>query len=162
MLKMLTVPAHLRQHADIPLAAYIQRATGGGVRIATCRDTVPALRMMKSLRLKDWLKLEAAKVLIDVQPGEYEHAVPARVCYGRWLADCPVCGGAIDVDPLEPVFLCLSCGWPGRIAPVEFPPERAEIERLLLARPMTYNRNWFPGEPVEHLAEENRQFGHEV
>jgi hypothetical protein len=162
MLDQLWTPKHLHRHVDVPLAGYIQRATGGGGRIATCRDTVPALRMHKSLRMSDWLKLEAAKVLISVEPGEYEQAVPARVCYGRWLADCPVCGGAVDVDPREPVFLCVSCGWPGKIAPVDFPAQRNEIERLLLARPMTYNRNWFPGEPLEHLREENRQFGHEV
>jgi hypothetical protein len=156
------MPIQQRMRVDVALATYISRATNGGGKIATCRDTVPALRMSAGLRLRDWLKLEAAKVLIVVEPGEAEQAVQARVLYGRWLADCPMCGGAVDVDPAEPVWLCLSCGWPGQLAAVTFPPEREEIERLLVQRPQIHTRNWFPGEPVGHLAEENRQFGHEV
>jgi hypothetical protein len=147
---------------DVPLANYIFRATDGGRRIATCRDTVPALRMNRTLRLRDWLKLEALKLLVHVEPGEYVRSLPARVLYGRWMVDCPECNGALDVDPDEPVFLCLSCGWPGKLAVVVFPQDRKEIERLLVLRPQIHTRNWFPGEPVKNLATENHEHGLEV
>jgi hypothetical protein len=142
-------------HVDIPLENYISRATQGGMRIATARDTIPALRLGPQLTLADWLKLEASKFLIDVAPGLYATPVQARILYGRWLVDCPVCNGCNDVVPDEPVYLCTSCGWPGQLAPVEFPAEKKEIERLLLKRPRASNRNWSIGEPAEKLIAEN-------
>jgi len=146
---------------DIPLENYIRRATGGGSRIATVRDTIPALRGNRSLLLADWFRLEGLKYLIEIEQGRHEQPVQARILYGRWLVDCPQCAGANDVDPDEPVYLCTSCGWPGNFAHVEFPHERAEIERLLLHRPI-HNRNWFPGETAEYLRWENITNGWEV
>jgi hypothetical protein len=66
--------------------------------------------------------------------------VLARIELGQWIADCE-CGGAEFVDPDEPIFACMSCGNradSGRMRPVLFPePEkRAEIERLVLERPV--------------------------
>jgi hypothetical protein len=146
---------------DIPLENYIRRATGGGGRIATARDTLPALRSNSSLLLSDWFRLEAQKFLIPVGAGLYDQPVQARVLYGRWLVNCPVCRGANDVDPDEPVYLCSSCGWPERLAPVLFPKERTEIERLLLRRPI-HNRNWDSGETVADLVRQNIENGCEV
>lgn len=146
---------------DVPLTNYIRRATGGGGRIATARDTLPALRSNHSLLLSDWFRLEAQKYLIPVGVGLHDQPVKARILYGRWLVDCPVCRGANDVDPCEPVYLCSSCGWPECLTPVVFPEERQEIERLLLIRPI-HNRNWSPDETVSLLIAENIAFGHEV
>jgi hypothetical protein len=146
---------------DVPLANYIRRATGGGGRIATARDTLPALRSNPTLLLSDWFRLEAQKYLIPVGIGFHEQPVQARILYGRWLVDCPVCRGANDVDPAEPVYLCSSCGWPEQLTPVEFPTERMEIERLLLKRPIQ-NRNWQPGETLSFLIAENIVYGDEV
>lgn len=146
---------------DVPLENYIQRVTNGGGRIATARDTLPALRSNRSLLLSDWFRLEALKYLIQVGIGLHDRPVQARILYGRWLVDCPVCRGANDVDPAEPVYLCSSCGWPERFAPVEFPPDQAQIEQVLLKRPI-HNRNWQPGETLARLVAENIAFGHEV
>ena len=146
---------------DVPLENYIRRATSGGGRIATARDTLPALRANPSLLLSDWFRLQAQKFLIPVAPGLHDQPVQAQILYGRWLVFCPMCSGANDVDPAEPVYLCSSCGWPERLAPVVFPEKRIKIERLLLKRPV-HNRNWNLGETIANLAQQNLEHGCEV
>jgi hypothetical protein len=146
---------------DVPLSNYIRRATGGGMRIATARDTLPALRSNPTLLLSDWFRLEAQKYLIPVGAGMHKEPIHARIEYGRWLVLCPVCKGANDVHPGEPVYLCTSCGWPENLVPVLFPEKRIEIERLLIKRPI-HNRNWQPGETVADLVLQNLQHGCEV
>jgi hypothetical protein len=57
-----------------------------------------------------------------------------------------------------PLFFCTSCGNAsigGRWRPVAVPADRAEIERLLLARPDPATRSWRPGETTDQLAAEN-------
>jgi hypothetical protein len=103
--------------------------------------------------------------------------VHARIWQGQWVADCECCGASF-VDPDEPVFFCFSCGnrSNGKQArPVIFPAERAEIERLILERPVNdmaglsdleragmakpilfvggraLTRSWMPGETVQDL-----------
>lgn len=109
----------------------------------------------------------------------------ARVDFGRWIADCE-CGGAEAVDPDDAFFYCLSCGnnaINGRIRSVIFPDasERAQIEALLLARPVKsmrgrnaferatmaepaiivegrgpLSRSWNPDESIDDLKEQNK------
>lgn len=109
-------------------------------------------------------------------------AVNARIDFGRWLADCPFCGGAEYVDPDDPVFFCLSCGMISNNAkalPVVFPanideieamlmkrpvkelPYGGVIERALYARPMIagLGRSWQPGETVADLKKQNKEAG---
>jgi hypothetical protein len=102
----------------------------------------------------------------------------ARVYQGQWIADCE-CAGASFVDPDFPVFFCFSCGNranDGRVRPVLFPPDRAQIEAALLERPVDdlrgltdaeravlaqplihvmgkggLARNWLPGETLDDL-----------
>ena len=104
--------------------------------------------------------------------------VLARVDFGRWIADCPDCGGAEYVDPREAIFYCFQCGNRangGHARPVAFPPERERleiealllerdvddrrgrnrIERALMARPAPLPRNWTPGERPEDLRWQN-------
>ena len=77
----------------------------------------------------------------------------------RWIADCPDCrGGAEYVWLGTPLLFCASCGnreIGGRWRPVRIPAERAEIERLLLARPDGDQRAWEPGETLDQLRAEN-------
>lgn len=157
---------------DVPMEVYIFVHSGNGSKIATARDTIPALRSNHSLTLADWYRLEGLKTGMTIETGLAQEKVRARILYGRWLVDCPVCRGANDVDPAEAVYLCSSCYWPGifrpdRIVPahfaaVEFPGERAEIERLLLKRPYIRNRNWNPGETIADLVLQNLENGCEV
>lgn len=111
--------------------------------------------------------------------------VQARIWQGQWIADCE-CGGASFVDPDEPIFFCFSCGnrrAGGNCRAVIFPDKdtRAEIERLLLDRPVDdmagltdlervglarpliviegaggLARNWQPGETADDLREQNK------
>ena len=87
--------------------------------------------------------------------------VYASVNHSRWIVECPTagCGGAQVASETDPRFLCHLCQnaaaggkwlhvvWPG----IE---ERAEIERVLLARELD-NRNWRPGETIDFLKAEN-------
>lgn len=82
-----------------------------------------------------------------------------RVNAGRWLFDCPICRASGNhaaslVTPGLPTGVCLTCGAEFRMA---FPPERGEIERILMLRPKP-NRNW-DGETPEELRAENRAHG---
>lgn len=64
--------------------------------------------------------------------------VKAHIWQGQWIAECE-CSGASFVDADEPIFFCFSCGNrinDNRPRPVIFPDERAEIERLILERPV--------------------------
>jgi hypothetical protein len=82
--------------------------------------------------------------------------VPAFVNAGRWLVRC-ACGDAPMAHPDWPEVRCFNCGAIG--GHVIWPAERADIERVLLARPRAVNRNWMPGESVEDLQRENRDHG---
>ena len=108
--------------------------------------------------------------------------IKAEINFGQWIAKCPDCNGAEAVDPSEPIFYCFSCGnykQNGRPRKVEFPKDREEIEKLVLARPIkigmgTHNiervtlakptiwtkfgplsRSWVPGETVADLKKQN-------
>lgn len=85
----------------------------------------------------------------------------ARVDHGRWIVDCPDCSGAEFALDSLPVFFCCSCrnvAVDGRRRPVALPSGRTEIEAALLVRPIE-NRNWRPGETIEHLLAENAEHG---
>jgi len=86
----------------------------------------------------------------------------AYVNHGRWLVDCPNCGGAEIVFMGKP-FVCKSritngfhgesvvCGY---TVEVEFPSQKREIEAALIERSIS-NRNW-TNESLDALKEENR------
>jgi len=105
-------------------------------------------------------------------------AVKARIDWGRWLADCPLCGGAEYIDPDDPFIFCLSCGMvdnDGAALPVEMPAEISDIEALVLERPVAdqrggnsveraflakpliagLSRSWYPTETVDDLKNQN-------
>lgn len=72
-------------------------------------------------------------------------AVTAEINHGQWIARCDQCATPMWVDPDEPIFYCFGCGnrhTGGRARPVQFPSaaERAEIEALLLERPVDDRR----------------------
>lgn len=84
----------------------------------------------------------------------------AYVDKGNWWAKCPArdCWGIEFVDPAAPLFFCCSClnrEFGGAPLWVEFPPEQAEIERLLLRRPNPLNRNWRPHNTLADLRVDN-------
>jgi len=104
-------------------------------------------------------------------------AVQAFVNFGRWLAQCDLCGNHEYVDPDTPIFFCIKCGnGDSRAArPVEFPADREQIEAALLERPIVPGvgrddiqrmmngfpqveglaREWRPGLSVGKLKDEN-------
>jgi hypothetical protein len=145
--------------SDIAFENFIKRATDGGIRIGRGRETIMPVRFGSVPNLTTWFVNGALRRMILIKPGEGE-PIAARVNYGRWCAVCE-CGGCEDVDDREPVFICLSCGNEGRLRPVVFPENKAEIERLLLKRAKVSTRNW-TNQSVEELAAENLAAGDEV
>lgn len=135
---------------------------------------------------RDWLTklkadIEARRGIKIVMKNEAaDSPVYARIYRGHWIADCDVCGGAMFVDPSDPVFFCLECfnrRENGRVRPVIFPDDRQEIERAILERPVndyagvtdseragrafyaaggqTFTRDWIPGETAEDIRRQN-------
>ena len=79
----------------------------------------------------------------------------AYVNHGRWVVKCE-CGGAEKAWE-EGLFMCQSC-WNSKhqhkLRLAMFPKSRAEIEKLLIVRPLE-NRNWSPSESLSFLKAEN-------
>ncbi len=88
----------------------------------------------------------------------------AHVSVGRWCAKCsnPWCDEAVEFESIKPPvfpkfmpgFQCWACGhktavvWPSA--------EMVHgVERMLLFRRNPNNQNWFPGETLNDLHEEN-------
>jgi hypothetical protein len=112
------------------------------------------------------------------------HTARARVYCGDWIADCPRpdCGGAEHLyslsnprNPRSPrvvqksEFHCTNCQL---TAPVEWPPNLADITAVLMLRPVPQTRIWYPaghdeavkcniphGQSVDELREENAEHG---
>jgi len=97
-------------------------------------------------------------VTMEVHP---TREVAARVNEGRWIADCPFCGGAQFTSPDDRRFLCADCGnveIGGKWMRVIWPAVPEAIEDVLVIRP-TENRHWLPGETAADLRRENAQHG---
>lgn len=80
---------------------------------------------------------------------------------GRWVVDCPDCGGAQMACRTDPRFMCNECAnvaVDGLWRPVVWPEQPVEIEKALKPRPPR-NRNWLPFETVADLVAENRERG---
>lgn len=77
----------------------------------------------------------------------------AYMNWGRWISDCPRedCSYAFKLEPGQEMYVCRTrqgegCG---AEAPIEWPPDAAEIEAELQRRPVTSTRNWYPpGHPL--------------
>jgi hypothetical protein len=79
--------------------------------------------------------------------------------HGRWVADCPrpYCSNAMQIWPGDETFRCEgegSCGW---TAPIVWPPDPAAIEVILQARPSAGTRNWYVGETLLDLLQQNAE-----
>jgi len=84
---------------------------------------------------------------------------------GRWIVQCPSCGGAQLASPAWSRFLCCDCAnvaFGGRWLGVEWPDEGlvAAGEAALGARPAVATRNWDPvSETIGALLAENVMHG---
>lgn len=76
-----------------------------------------------------------------------------RANWGRWLADCPACAGAMQVWTGQFYAECGDCGVP--ICELIWPADPEGIEALLSVRPLEKTRNWHPGETLNDLLAEN-------
>jgi hypothetical protein len=70
--------------------------------------------------------------------------------WGRWVADCPRphCGSAETLTLNQPWF---TCGYCGAQAPIGWPPDAEQIEKVLAARGNPRWMNWLPGETTADL-----------
>jgi len=92
-------------------------------------------------------------------PTEFSET-PVLACLdaGRWIALCPGlgCRGAEKVGPADPIFLCMSCGSGDVWWPVEFPNNKAAIDREVAKRENANGWAWNPGETMVQLRRETR------
>jgi len=81
---------------------------------------------------------------------------PARVDWGRWIADCsrPYCRNAWQLTYDMTEWTCNLCG---AVTSVMWPADPGAVEYLLMMRPDPATRNWHPGEQLEQLMIENVQ-----
>lgn len=102
---------------------------------------------------------------------------PARVNWGRWIADCPTCGSALAVEPgqdrlgatvwdhdgehLTAARFQEGCWDCGTVTDLVWPDAGVVdgVERLLAMRPDPKTRNWEPHETLHDLMRENAQHG---
>jgi hypothetical protein len=100
-----------------------------------------------------------------------EFVAVAFMSWGKWVARCPRPGclnaeqrgrcddgttGGLDRDR----FTCrASHGGCGLQCGVDWPANIADLERVLLARPVPATRNWSPGETLHALVAENIERG---
>lgn len=84
----------------------------------------------------------------------------SRVEYGRWIVDCPNCGGAEFAfeDRLFVCSLCQDSDIGGKPRRVVMPRNRRRIEELL-GRRFILNRHWLSGESIKKLKAENDKEG---
>lgn len=85
----------------------------------------------------------------------------AQISNSSWIVKCPYCANAIIHEPGAP-FYCSNClmeANDGFALTVEYPENRAEIEAVLLKRPVPANRNWVPKETLADLEKENADHG---
>lgn len=102
---------------------------------------------------RTWLAAKSPGVGFDRTPPSGAVAgvtILARVEFGRWIVDCPWCGGAELGSHADHLFFC--CGCRNKTvghayARVEFPKHRVGLERVLLDLPENA-RHWRPGQTV--------------
>lgn len=108
-------------------------------------------------RLGTFAQFALLKLPLPIGVDEDTPPLEAYVNHGRWIVKCE-CGGAEKAWE-ERLFMCQSC-WNGgskhKYRRTVFPKRRAEIEALLIKRPLQ-NRNWTPGETLVLLRRENRE-----
>jgi len=87
--------------------------------------------------------------------------IHAEIARSNWRVCCTTCREAIVIEPGLPFFCpnCLMQANGGYAMRVIWPAERAQIEAVLLARPVPEHRNWLPGETVAMLIAENLAHG---
>lgn len=152
-------------------------------RLFTANDDAKRKRMASVTSLVRSMSVQAAqrgKIAFPWDGRSVAGApVEAFVNFGRWLAQCDLCGNHEYVDPDTPIFFCANCGnGDSRAArPVEFPFDREQIEATLMARPIVpgvgkddvqramngfpaiegLGREWRPGVSAKDLEKENEK-----
>lgn len=79
--------------------------------------------------------------------------------WGRWVVGCsrPFCFSAMQVYPGQTWVACGDCG--EMIADLLWPADPEGVETVLNLRPDVRTRNWFPGETLLDLLQENAAHG---
>lgn len=96
-----------------------------------------------------------------------------RFNWDKWLVDCAHCTSGLEVGKHlydesgavvrralewgDTSMTCWDCG--GVTEGIEWPPDPLGIEVILMMRPDEATRNWFPGESLNDLLQENMEHG---
>lgn len=104
-----------------------------------------------------WLAPVPLDAALGSPVGPRSTAVFAVANHGRWIAECPTCGGAQLTAAEDPRFMCVECGNTaagGHWRPVIWPKDHEAMGRLLDQRPR-HLANTLPGEDIAHIRNEN-------
>lgn len=105
-----------------------------------------------------WVAQVPIEQAIAAKMGSKSDALEAYCDLGRWVVECPDCGGAQLVAKSDPRFMCVECGNASigvKWRPVTFPAELKTIVGHLEAREIAKLQNWYPGETAADLKFEN-------
>lgn len=110
-----------------------------------------------------WQSPESLPDALGAPTAPMAEAIVAYVNDGRWVVDCPDCGGAQLASRTDRRFMCNECAniaIGGLWRPVVWPSAKTErgIEEALGARPAR-NAHWSPLESVADLVAENVENG---
>jgi len=124
--------------------------------IETALETLAHQRFSTEAEYLLWAAQCVAKLqeMGVVRIGVHDIATPvlARIDFSRWLIDCE-CGAGVATHPDWTRARCGACG--ATYLDIRYPPNRLEIESILLERPQTTTRFWYPYETAEDLRKEN-------
>jgi len=136
------------------MAFLIAEQTYGVGRIVT------GVRGAMLVTIDNWERID----ILPFEPEEDPVGSPAVVVanHGRWIVNCPntECGGAQFPSGKDHWFFCTSClnvNSNYKLVPLVWPtdPSPAQLVEVLVNRKQEKNRNWYPGETIAMLIDQN-------
>jgi len=116
----------------------------------------PAMTERTEARLRLQQRLHCAKNPATSEVEEIATPIEAYIGNGCWRIKCR-CGERTHTNPEWGLACCFGCG--AIYTHVIFPEHRAEIEALLVKRPVQSTRNWEPKETLDDLMAEQIAHG---
>jgi hypothetical protein len=122
--------------------------------------SVPPERGAEWVPRTTWLSPEPIEKAMSAKAAPAGASIPVVANEGRWVVECPDCGGAQLACGTDRRFMCNECGnvaVEGMWRRVTWPADADEIAVELDQRPEV-NRHWVPGESLEDLRDEFRRW----
>lgn len=90
------------------------------------------------------------------RPHMHAGALSMTIRAGKWKAVCPECLAGVVTGRQWTEARCFGCG--AVFASVDWPEQIAEVERLILKRPLRH-QHWDPGETLDDIRADSAKIG---